>query len=210
MPTETQPLLELLTTDTQVEPISLLLGMFVRPVTKPHILFPYLTSTALGQLTLYLVLFRFFFFFIYISNLTFFFLPLATFKVEFSPLTIGETSTVTISVTAAPRSEVTLILIANNLNFNPPHVTFHPTVTERTISVTAVHSDYKDANEIPFTVDYIISGTSANEFIPPVQTYLGVRQGGAPVVGGICGDASSVRAGIAIVLFSLLVAFMLQ
>jgi hypothetical protein len=113
------------------------------------------------------------------------------FKVHFSQLSIGAESTCTISVNTPPRSDVSLTLIGNNLNFDPPFVTFHPDVLSQTIKVTIVHSDFKDSIAIPYVVDYIISGTNYEDFVPPAQTYLGVARGNGPVVGSIFSGALS-------------------
>jgi len=122
------------------------------------------------------------------------------FNVAFKPLKLGTTSQVNISVTVPPRSDVVLTLIANNLNFDPPHVTFFPNTTYQVLSVSSAHSDFKDSDNIPFTVDYIISGSNWQDYVPPAQTFLGVSKGDGAVVGGICGsDASSVRAGLFLV-----------
>ncbi len=115
-----------------------------------------------------------------------------TFKVSFSQLAIGEAGKVTISVTTPPRSDVVLTLVGNNLNFDPPYVTFTHSVTQQSITVNVVHADFKDSDNIPFAVDYILSGSNWQDYIPPAQTYVGVRQGGAPIVGAICGSAASV------------------
>jgi len=130
----------------------------------------------------------------------------ATFKVTFPKLQIGQAGTVTIDVSAPPRSDVVLTLVANNLNFDPPYVSFSSTTTQsQNITVTAVHSDFKDSTNIPFKVDYIVSGTNWFEYIPPAQTFLGVQQGGAPIVGGISGSASTV--GMNLFVFVVLVIF---
>jgi len=125
----------------------------------------------------------------------------ATFKVSFSTLRLGTNGTVTISVTQTPRSDVVLTLVANNLNFNPPHVTFFPGVDTQSIQVSTVHADFKDSNNIPFTVDYIVSGSNWADYVPPAQTFVGVTRGDAAVAGGICGDAASIRVGVWMLVF---------
>lgn len=97
-----------------------------------------------------------------------------------------------ITVPVAPRSDVVLTLVGNNLNFNPPHAVFSSDVTNVTLEVTYVHRDFKDSKEIPFTVDYIVSGTNWQDFIPPAQSYLGVSRGDGEVVGGICGNDAGI------------------
>jgi hypothetical protein len=133
----------------------------------------------------------------------------ATFSVHFNSLKLGSTSNVVINVTVAPRSDVVLTLIGNNLNFNPPYVTFNPNVTSVTITATPVHSDFKDSDEIPFTVDYIVSGSNWREFIPPAQTFLGIAQGNGDVAGGICGGSGTIRVGLwTLVVFIISVVFL--
>jgi len=114
------------------------------------------------------------------------------FNVKFGPLALGKTGYVQLTVPVPPRSDVVLTLIGNNLNFFPPHAVFSPTVTNVTLQVSYAHGDYKDSMNIPFTVDYIISGTNWQDYIPPAQTYLGVGRGKAPVVGGISGSDATV------------------
>lgn len=97
-----------------------------------------------------------------------------------------------ISVTAPPRSDIILTLVGNNLNFNPPHAHFtHSSGSLQSLSIEIVHADFKDSQNIPFVVDYIVSGSNWADYIPPAQTYLGIQQGEAPVVGAICGSSSS-------------------
>lgn len=75
-------------------------------------------------------------------------------------------------------------------------MTFFPNVDTQTIKVTPVHADFKDSDNIPFTVDYIISGSNYRDYVPPAQTFVGVARGKGEVVGGICGsDASALRGG---------------
>jgi len=116
----------------------------------------------------------------------------ATFNISFGPLAIGKIGTVTISVTQAPRSDIVLTLVANNLNFNPPHVTFFPGITTQTIQVNPVHSDFKDSQNIPFTVDYIVSGTNWADYVPPAQTFVGVGRGSGAAAGGLSGNGAGV------------------
>jgi len=104
----------------------------------------------------------------------------AGFIVSFPHLQIGQTSTLTISTTAPPRSDVVLTLIGNNLNFNPPNLLFTKSSTVATTQVSPVHADYKDFSSLPFTVDYILSGTNQADFIAPAQSFLAVSRGTAP------------------------------
>jgi hypothetical protein len=107
----------------------------------------------------------------------------ATFNVSFSPLQIGSVGSVTIYVTQTPRSDVVLTLICNNINFDPPHVTFWPGIDTQTITATPVHADFKDSQNIPFTVDYVISGSNYADYVPPAQTFLAVARGNGALVG---------------------------
>jgi len=130
----------------------------------------------------------------------------ATFRVTFSSLSIGEVGSVNITVTAPPRSDVVLLLVANNLNFEPAAATFSPNVTSQVLAVRIVHADFKSTQDVPYTVDYIVAGSNWEDFIPPAQTFLGVRQGGAPVVGNIGASGAVVSWGVSVaaVLASLL------
>jgi len=118
----------------------------------------------------------------------------ATFIVSYSTLAIGSVGHVNITAEVPPRSDVTLTLIGNNLNFNPPTLTFTWDNFSQIATVTPVHSDYKDATDIPFTVDYVIAGTNWQDFVPPAETFLGVRQGNGARVGGLIGAAGTVTA----------------
>jgi len=118
----------------------------------------------------------------------------AGFVVTFPHLQIGQTSTLTISTTAPPRSDVVLTLIGNNLNFNPPNLLFTKSNTVATVAVTPVHADYKDFDNLPFTVDYLISGTNKADFIPPAQSYLAVSRGTAPQADSLTLSAASPAA----------------
>jgi hypothetical protein len=133
----------------------------------------------------------------------------AGFIVSFPHLQIGQTSTLTIKTTAPPRSDVVLTLIGNNLNFNPPNILFTKSRTEASISVTPVHADYKDSEKIPFTVDYIISGSNKQDFIPPAQTFLAVSRGTAAQADSLMlSDATSHAASYVLLLVVALLALL--
>jgi hypothetical protein len=133
----------------------------------------------------------------------------ATFEVNFPHLQIGLTSTLTISVTAPPRSDVVLTLFGNNLNFNPTYALFTAKTTTVQISVTPVHSDYQASDDIPFDVYYYISGTNQADYVQPQDTYLAVSRGSAAEADSlVLSGAATTVASFAVVLLVSVVALL--
>jgi len=124
------------------------------------------------------------------------------FAVTYSHLTIGAAGSVTITVSPPPRSNVLLTPVGNNLNFFPSTATFTPSISSVTLQVSAVHADYAVSDNIPFEVEYIISGLNIDDYIPPANSFLAVARGGAASADNlVLGAGAHVAPTVALVAF---------
>lgn len=131
------------------------------------------------------------------------------FIINFPHLQIGTTSTVTVSTTVPPRSDVVLTFVGNNLNFNPPSLLLTKSNNQASVQVTPVHSDYQTSQNIPFSVDYIVSGSNANDFITPYNSKLAVSRGSAPQADSLVLSSASTAVASVFVLIAAMFALLL-
>jgi len=90
------------------------------------------------------------------------------------------TSKVTVEISILPRSDVVLTLFANNLDFEPSYVVFVAGgATKQHISVTPRHTTSYELDYESFKVDYVVSGTNANDYSAPSESlhYIALPRG---------------------------------
>jgi hypothetical protein len=90
-------------------------------------------------------------------------------------------TTISVTVSVAPRSDVVLTLLANNIQFvNAPYVIFSkdgPYTQE--IEVIPRHTTSYELDYASFKVDYLVGGTNANDYFAPSETlhYIAIPMG---------------------------------